>query len=108
MIPPAPRRCWPRPAIPNGFTTDLWAIPVARAYMPNGRRAGEMIQADWAKIGVTAKIVTYEWGEYLRRRARSASRTSRCTAAPGTTPTRAQMLVGLTCEQLTAGRNIPH
>ena len=27
-----------------------------------------MIQADWAKIGVTANIVTFEWGEFLRRR----------------------------------------
>jgi len=53
---------------PNGFSTDLWAIPVTRAYMPNGRRAAEMIQADWAKIGVDAKIVTFEWGEFLRRR----------------------------------------
>jgi dipeptide transport system substrate-binding protein len=26
-----------------------------------------MIQSDWAKIGVKAKIVTYEWGEYLKR-----------------------------------------
>ena len=52
---------------PSGFTIDLWAIPVVRAYMPNGRRTAEMIQADWAKIGVTANIVTYEWGEYLKR-----------------------------------------
>jgi dipeptide transport system substrate-binding protein len=52
---------------PNGFSVDLWAIPVARAYMPNGRRAAEMIQADWAKIGISAKIVSFEWGEYLRR-----------------------------------------
>ena len=52
---------------PNGFATELWAMPVARPYMPNGRRAAEMIQADWAKIGVRARIVTYEWGEYLRR-----------------------------------------
>ncbi len=34
---------------------------------PNARRMAEMIQADWAKIGVRAKIVTYEWGEYLKR-----------------------------------------
>jgi dipeptide transport system substrate-binding protein len=27
----------------------------------------EMIQADWAKVGVTAKVVTFEWGEYLTR-----------------------------------------
>ena len=26
-----------------------------------------MIQSDWAKIGVKAKIVSYEWGEYLKR-----------------------------------------
>src|SRR5207245_2497907 len=44
-----------------------FAIPVVRAYMPNGRRAAEMIQADWAKIGVQAQIVSYEWGEYLKR-----------------------------------------
>lgn len=24
-----------------------------------------MIQSDWAKIGVKAKIISYEWGEYL-------------------------------------------
>ncbi len=29
------------------------------------RRIAEMIQSDWAKVGVKAKIVSYEWGEYL-------------------------------------------
>ena len=52
---------------PNGFKTVLWAIPVVRAYMPNGRRAAELIQADWAKVGVEATIQSYEWGEYLKR-----------------------------------------
>lgn len=51
----------------KGFTIDLWAMPVQRPYNPNARRMAEMIQADWAKIGVQAKIVTYEWGEYLKR-----------------------------------------
>ncbi len=45
----------------------LWAMPVVRAYNPNGQRMAQMIQSDWAKVGVTARIVTYEWGEYLRR-----------------------------------------
>ena len=52
---------------PNGFETDLWAMPVQRPYNPDARRMAEMIQADWDKIGVKAKIVTYEWGEYLKR-----------------------------------------
>ncbi|MEO3999547.1 ABC transporter substrate-binding protein [Mesorhizobium sp. CAU 1732] len=51
----------------DGFETQLWAVPVARPYMPNGRRAAEMIQADWAEIGVKAEIVTYEWAEYIQR-----------------------------------------
>ncbi|WP_430259516.1 ABC transporter substrate-binding protein [Neorhizobium sp. IRS_2294] len=51
----------------DGFSTELWAIPVARPYMPNGRRAAEMIQADWAKVGVKATVISYEWGEYITR-----------------------------------------
>jgi dipeptide transport system substrate-binding protein len=51
----------------GGFETDLWAMPVQRPYNPNARRMAEIIQEDWAKVGVKAKIVTYEWGEYLKR-----------------------------------------
>jgi ABC-type transport system substrate-binding protein len=49
------------------LSITLWAIPVVRPYNPNGQLMAQMIQADWAKVGVTARIVTYEWGEYLRR-----------------------------------------
>ncbi|MEX2321616.1 MAG: ABC transporter substrate-binding protein [Saccharospirillum sp.] len=52
---------------PNGFETDIWAMPVQRPYNPNARRMAEMMQADWAAIGVDAEIVTYEWAEYLER-----------------------------------------
>ncbi len=65
--PTAAKALLARAGYPDGFTTQIWAIPVARAYMPNGRQAAEIIQADWAKLGVKAEIVSYEWGEYLRR-----------------------------------------
>ncbi|CUA86816.1 MULTISPECIES: ABC transporter substrate-binding protein [Gulbenkiania] len=52
---------------PNGFDITLWAMPVQRPYNPNAKLMAEMIQSDWAKIGVRAKIVSYEWGEYLKR-----------------------------------------
>jgi dipeptide transport system substrate-binding protein len=52
---------------PNGFETDLWAMPVQRPYNPNARRIAELMQADLAKIGVKAEIKTYEWGEYRKR-----------------------------------------
>lgn len=44
---------------------DLWAMPVARPYMPNARKVAEAMQADLAKVGVTTKIVSYDWGTYL-------------------------------------------
>lgn len=47
--------------------TDIWAMPVQRPYNPNARRMAEIIQEDWAKVGVQAEIVSFEWGEYLKR-----------------------------------------
>jgi len=51
----------------KNLKTNIWAMPVQRPYNPNARRMAEMIQADWAKVGVTAEIVSFEWGEYLKR-----------------------------------------
>jgi dipeptide transport system substrate-binding protein len=52
---------------PNGFETDLWAMPVQRPYNPNARRIAELMQADLAKVGVKAEIKSLEWGEYRKR-----------------------------------------
>lgn len=52
---------------PNGFEIDLWALPVARPTNPNGQLMAQLIQQDWARIGVKATIKTFEWGEYLKR-----------------------------------------
>lgn len=46
---------------------DLWYMPVQRPYNPNAKRIAEMMQADLAKVGVNATLVTYEWGEYRKR-----------------------------------------
>lgn len=81
---------------PNGFSIDLWAIPVVRAYMPDGKRAAEMIQSDWAKIGVTAKIVTYEWGEYLKR-ARAGEPMIAELGATWDYPDPSEILLGFVC-----------
>ncbi|MCX8518357.1 MAG: ABC transporter substrate-binding protein [Rhodoferax sp.] len=52
---------------PDGFSTDLWAMPVQRPYNPNAKRIAELMQADLAKIGVKAEIKSFEWGEYRKR-----------------------------------------
>ena len=52
---------------PNGFETDLWAMPVQRPYNPNAKRIAELMQADLAKVGVKVEIKSFEWGEYRKR-----------------------------------------
>jgi dipeptide transport system substrate-binding protein len=51
----------------SGLSMKVWAMPVARPYMLNARRAAELIQADFDKIGVKVEIVSYEWAEYLEK-----------------------------------------
>ena len=51
----------------SDLSMKIWAMPVARPYNPNARRMAELIQADFAEVGVQAEIVSYEWGEYLKK-----------------------------------------
>ena len=92
---------------PDGFTVDLWTIPVVRAYMPNGRRTAEIIQADWAKIGVTAKIVTYEWGEFLRRR-RNGEADVAMNGGTWDYPDPSELTATETCAAIADGSNVSH
>jgi dipeptide transport system substrate-binding protein len=49
------------------LSMKIWAMPVQRPYNPNARRMAELMQADFAEVGVDVEIVSYEWGEYLER-----------------------------------------
>lgn len=52
---------------PNGFETEIWTLPVTRPYNPNGKKMGEMMQADLAKIGIKVKLISYDWPTYLKK-----------------------------------------
>jgi len=52
---------------PQGFSMDIWAMPVQRAYNPNAIIMAKLIQADLKKIGIKVNIITYEWSAFLRR-----------------------------------------
>ncbi|MES2854536.1 MAG: ABC transporter substrate-binding protein, partial [Bdellovibrionota bacterium] len=51
--------------MPNGFESTLWYLPVSRPYNPNGKKMGEMMQADLAKVGIKVNLLTFDWGAYL-------------------------------------------
>ncbi len=56
-------RCRGEDAARHRSVVDAGAAP----YNPNAKRIAEIMQADLAKIGVNAKLVSYEWGEYRKR-----------------------------------------
>jgi ABC-type transport system substrate-binding protein len=45
----------------------LWSMPVPRPYNPDGLKIGVAMAADLAKIGINARVVSFEWGTYLKR-----------------------------------------
>jgi dipeptide transport system substrate-binding protein len=53
--------------LPNGFETEMWTLPVSRPYNPNGKKMGELMQADLAKIGIKVKLLTFDWPTYLKK-----------------------------------------
>jgi peptide/nickel transport system substrate-binding protein len=55
---------------PDGFSMDLWAMPVARLYMPEAQKVAEVIQESFSKIGVKAKIQSVDWATYLDKAAK--------------------------------------
>ena len=65
--PAAAKKMLAEAGYPDGFSMKIWAMPVQRPYNPNARRMAEVIQADFAKVGVKVEIISYEWGEYLKR-----------------------------------------
>lgn len=53
--------------ITDGFTMNIWAMPVERAYNPNARKMAELMQSYLARVGIEANIVSYEWGTFRQR-----------------------------------------
>ena len=53
--------------LPNGFEMEMWTLPVSRPYNPNGKRMGEMMQADLAKVGIKVRLVTFDWPTYIAK-----------------------------------------
>jgi len=51
----------------DGFTTTLWAMPLARPYNPNARKMAKLMQEDLKKIGIKVKIISYDWKSYLKK-----------------------------------------
>ncbi len=90
----------------KGFHIELWTLPISRPYNPNGKKMGELMQADLKKIGVHAKLLTYDWPTYIAKSSRGehALIQSGWTADMGDPSNFLQIL--LSCQSVSAGSNL--
>ena len=51
---------------PGGFSTTIWVRPTGSTLNPNPQLGAQLLQADFAKIGVRADIKVIEWGELIK------------------------------------------
>ena len=65
--PEAARALLAEAGLADGFETTLWAMPNPRPYMPSPEKVAESLIADLAAVGITAKMVSYDWSTYLEK-----------------------------------------
>ncbi len=53
---------------PNGFSFDLWYMPVSRPYFPNAKEIATAMASDLGKVGIRAHLQTEDWATYLKDR----------------------------------------
>ncbi|WJF90089.1 ABC transporter substrate-binding protein [Paraburkholderia bonniea] len=52
---------------PAGFQTTIWVRPNGSVLNPNPKAGAELLQADFARIGVKAQVKVIEWGELIKQ-----------------------------------------
>ena len=53
--------------IPEGFSMNIWAMPVERAYNPNALMMAELIQGYLEQINVNVEIISFDWSLFRKR-----------------------------------------
>jgi peptide/nickel transport system substrate-binding protein len=66
--PAAAKKLLAEAGYPNGFSLDLWYMPVSRPYFPTPKPIAEAMGADLTAIGIKVNLKTEDWGAYLEHR----------------------------------------
>lgn len=51
--------------LPDGFSTELWYMPVSRPYYPSPQAIAETMASYLADVGIDAELMTEDWTTYL-------------------------------------------
>ncbi|ASN79831.1 ABC transporter substrate-binding protein [Deinococcus ficus] len=63
--PAAAKKLLAEAGYPNGFSIDLWYMPITRSYFPNPKASAEAMAADLADVGIRVTLRTSDWAKYL-------------------------------------------
>lgn len=63
--PAAARKLLAEAGYPDGFSIDLWYMPITRSYFPQPKATAEAMAADLNAIGIKATLKTEDWAKYL-------------------------------------------
>ena len=90
----------------KGFKINLWTLPVSRPYNPNGKKMGELMQADLKKIGIKVRLVTYDWSTYLAKSSQGKHEMIQMGWTADIADPSNFLQILLTCDSIASGSNL--
>ena len=90
----------------KGFQLDLWTLPVSRPYNPNGKKMGELMQSDLKKVGISVRLVTYDWPTYLAKSSQGEHEMIQLGWSADIADPSNFLQILLTCDSIASGSNI--
>ena len=90
----------------KGFKIQLWTLPVSRPYNPNGKKMGELMQADLKKIGIEVELITYDWPTYLAKSSKGEHEMLQIGWSADIPDPSNFLQILLTCDSIKAGSNL--
>lgn len=90
----------------KGFKIKLWTLPVSRPYNPNGKKMGELMQSDLKKVGIEARLVTYDWSAYLAKSSQGEHEMIQLGWSADIADPSNFLQILLTCDSIASGSNL--
>ena len=92
----------------KGLTLSLWTLPISRPYNPNGKKMGELMQADLKKVGIDLKLKTYDWPTYLAKSSKGEHELLQMGWIADIPDPSNFLQILLSCDSISAGANLSH
>ena len=90
----------------EGLKLSLWTLPISRPYNPNGKKMGELMQADLKKVGIQLTLKTYDWPTYLAKSSKGEHQLVQMGWIADIPDPSNFLQILLSCDSIVAGSNL--